>query len=338
MERTTYISLLAAWSFWLCVAPVGGMQAAPLVPSAATPDSAALVLAFQKASRSKRFMQHAWLRSGMHFTLSEPTEFIIGDLNGDGAPDALVRFNVEGRNGGNNWDLHYAAFLKKGTEWDYTAMLDAGSSTRDGSLLHVSIVDGSVHGTWLPAEGSTGMAYATQYRLKGSSFINVYTALHRVEQEGGEWLGMLGIVVTGKEEVPLVGTVKAYQTILGPGQLDTDDPQPECGTWFEEGVIRQLSYPQLQFEVNDKGKAAWMSAHFGDGNIRLQTLYGTITDTTTLENLTALFKSTGSYMLLAREDGGTDFAMPDGQEVDSQLRFTFNAAGKLVAAYRFIPC
>lgn len=328
----------AACALWLCTALVGPVQAMPVTGATGAPDSTALVQAFRKASRSKPFRLHAWLRSDMHYTISDPQEFIQGDLNGDGTADALVRFSVEGRNGGNNWDLHYAAFVKQGNDWKYAAMLDAGSSGGGQLLQQASIMEGGVTGTWFPAEGNAEAAYAVEYRLKEDRFITVYAGLQRVEQEGGEWLSVLGIVVDGRTEVPVTGTLQHYERMLGKGGLKTMDPQPECGTWFEEGTIRQLSYAQLQFEVNDKGKAAWMLARFGDGGIRLQTLHGTIGETTTLQDLTGLFKNTDSYLLLPREDGGTDFGIPDGEAADSQLRFTFNAAGKLMAAYVFIPC
>lgn len=51
----------------------------------------------------------------------EAEKIVVGDLNHDGVPDAVVLYTLEGQNGGNNYIQYLAAFVRK-----------------NGSLVHVA--------------------------------------------------------------------------------------------------------------------------------------------------------------------------------------------------------
>ncbi|AZA83690.1 hypothetical protein C1637_14385 [Chryseobacterium lactis] len=112
-------------------------------------DTTAVLLAFKKASETKKFGKDLSFDikedlSGSIFDSERP--ILIGDLNGDQVDDAIMPFSIEGRDGGNNWDAHYAVFINKDGQLQYQYSFDRGGDLAETQTFFKSIKDGVVKG------------------------------------------------------------------------------------------------------------------------------------------------------------------------------------------------
>lgn len=112
-------------------------------------DSIAIMLAFEKLKTDKRFLKELALENEKIFSWNDITKIIPGDLDNDGTADALVFFSVEGRGGGNNFDLHYAVFLNKNNQWLYQNKFDANAGSPDLFYGFKKIENGIIKGAIL---------------------------------------------------------------------------------------------------------------------------------------------------------------------------------------------
>ncbi len=303
-----------------------------------TNDSLAVEEAFELLKQNADFQQSLAMEYEDQFNgEGHPKRMIFGDINGDGLKDALLRFTVEGRGGGNNWDAHYAVFLSKENQWKYSTQLDASIFADDRVLEIQKIENAVIKGNWVGDSDESLTPYAAEYIFKNDQIINTFTALHQTESVEREYLYIETILTPEHTAIPLTANLKSYEQLLGKGKIANPEEQPDCGTYFEEGFIRHLDYPSLHFELNEKNEAVLISLKLKTG-FRLQTDKGTLNEHTTLENLKSIFKKNDSYMILDEEKNFTIFAIPDGVQSDNQWRFTFDNSGKLISASLFIPC
>lgn len=309
-----------------------------ITPVSATNDSIAVETVFEALKQDENFQQSLAMEYEDQFNgEGHPHRLIFGDINGDGLTDALLRFTVEGRGGGNNWDLHYAVFLNRENQWKYSTQLDASIFAEDRFLEILKIENAVAKGNWVGKSDESLTPYAAEYILKDDQIINTFTALHQKESAEKEYLYIETVLTPEHTAIPLTANLKIYEQFLGKGKIVTPEEQPECGTYLDEETIRHLDYPNLQFELNDQNEAVLISLKLKTG-FRLQTDKGTINTHTTLENLKSVFQKNDDYMIMDEEKNFTIFAIPDGVQSDNQWRFTFDNNGKLKSVSLFIPC
>ncbi|MGX9985462.1 hypothetical protein [Soonwooa purpurea] len=300
-------------------------------------DSVAISQAFEQLKSDKTFLKDLGLETEKHFAWNNLHQLFRGDLDGEGIEDALLAFSIEGRGGGNNFDAHYAAFLNKNKEWKYGGQLDASIFAEDRFFEIDKIENGNIKGNWVGNKNESLAPYAAAYLLKNGEFINTFTALHKTENVEREYLYVAEILTPENISVRTTATAKEYEKLLGKGKISTPQEQPECGTYFDEGLIRYLDYADLQFELSDQNDAALVEIQFKNG-FRMQTDKGTIDENTKLEDLKNCFYKKESWWMYDGENGLKVFSIPDGAESDNQWRFQFDKKGKLIKAILFVPC
>lgn len=299
-----------------------------------TNDSIAVEAAFELLKKNADFQQSLAMEYEDQFNgEGHPQRMVFGDINSDGLTDALLRFTVEGRGGGNNSDAHYAVFLSEENQWKYNTHFEASIFADDRFLAIDKIENGIIKGNWMGEMDKSLTPYAAEYIFKNNQIINTFTALHQTEM----FLSIDAILTSDYIIIPLTGNLKTYEQLLGKGQIVTPSEQPECGSYFEEGTISYLEYSNLQFELNDENEAVVISLKFKNG-LKLQTDKGTINEDTKMEDLKGVFQQNDSYMILDEDKNFTLFSIPDGAESDNQWRFTFDKKGNLISLSLFIPC
>lgn len=301
-------------------------------------DSAALLHAFQQLQSDNSFLKELGLAKAKTFSFSRQTlPPIWGDLNQDGNTDALVPFTVEGRGGGNNWDAHYAVFLQEENKWKYKSQIDAGGDWAKRILHFSQIKGGRILGNLEGNSDKSLKLVGVEYHFINGQLTNTFMALHQGEKAEREYLEPIAIITDQHISLPLLGTVKNYETVLGKGKKVVPESLPDCGYYFEEGEYSELHFPTITLEVSGK-KAAVMEINFSKAGFSLLTDKGTLRAGTTLKEVTQLFFSTDSYNLYEEENGDQVLGIPNGEESDEGLRLTFDKKGKLLKITRFIPC
>nr|WP_315028698.1 hypothetical protein [uncultured Chryseobacterium sp.] len=116
-------------------------------------DTTAVLLAFKNATKTEQFGKDLDFNikdelSGSVFDSERP--ILIGDLNGDRLDDAIMPFSIEGRDGGNNWDAHYAIFINKDGHLTYQYSFNRGADLAETQTFFKRIKDGVVHGVVEP--------------------------------------------------------------------------------------------------------------------------------------------------------------------------------------------
>ena len=304
-----------------------------------TNDSIAIMMAFKNAKSEKKFIKDLGLENEDHFRWNDDLiQIFRGDLDGNSSEDALLFFSIEGRDGGNNWDAHYALFINQNNQWKYISQINAGGDFAEYILFLNKIESGKITGNYLSNKDESLPEIPVEYVFRNGALINIYTGLHKTSNEEREYLSITEIRTTENVSIPLLGTLKEYQKLLGKGKISRPKEQPECGTYFDEGIISYLEYPKLKFEVNDKNRAAWITVEMPNSGIRVQTDKGTITEKTTLEELKSIFYKTDSWDITEMDRETQVFIIPDGMESDNQLHIIFDKNGKLISLSLFVMC
>ncbi|PIF46252.1 hypothetical protein CLU96_3276 [Chryseobacterium sp. 52] len=133
-------------------------------------DNAAVLAAFKKTKETGQFKKELDIDyenglGGSIFDSERP--ILIGDLNGDHLDDAIMPFSIEGREGGNNWDAHYAIFINEGGELTYKYSFSRGGDLAETQINFKSIKDGIIKGMEVPgfhAEGGESTPVDYMYR------------------------------------------------------------------------------------------------------------------------------------------------------------------------------
>ena len=302
-------------------------------------DSIAIMEAFQSAKSDKKFIADLGLEEEKQFHFNNDLIKIFrGDLDGNGSEDALLFFSIEGRAGGNNWDAHYAAFLNQDHKWKYASQIDAGGNFGERIIFVEYIKNGEIWGNWEGNKDESLPEIPVAFVLKNEKLINIFTGLHKEENDEREYISINEIMNGHNISIPLTGNLKKYQTLLGKGKISTPNDQPECGTYFDEGISSYLSYPNLNFEINDKKEVAWIAAEMSNSSLKIQTDKGTITENTKMEQLKSIFYKPESWWIDKGEDGSETFIIPDGLDSDNHLKFLFDKNGKLFKVFLWMQC
>jgi hypothetical protein len=301
-------------------------------------DSAAIMQTFEKLKTDKKFLKDVGLENEKTYSWNDDmVKIISGDLDNDGTADALVGFTVEGRGGGNNYDMHYAILLQKNNQYQYQNQFDANAGSPELFYGLKKIENGIIKGA-IMGNNDDDYEIPVEFIFKNNELVNTFTTLHKTETAEREYISVSEILTPENVSVPLTTTLKEYQQLLGKGTITEPDLTVECGTYFDEGEYRELRYPNLIFELNDQKKAAFQTLTFKNSGYKLQTDKGTITEKTTLKELQSVLYKTDSWWMYEEEDGGKTLAAPDGEESDNQLKFHFDKNGNLMSVKLFIPC
>ena len=302
-------------------------------------DSIAIMHAFETVKSDKKFIKSlGWDAEDEFHWNDDLIKIFRGDLDGDGSEDALVFFIIEGGDLGNNWYAHYAAFLNQDNQWNYVAQIKVGGNWNERFLLVEQIKNGKISGNSVGNKDESLPEIPEEYILKNGAILNTFTGLHKEENDEREYLSIDEMLTPENISIPILGTLKEYQKLLGNGKITTPEEQPECGTYFDEGPVRYLEFANLKFELTLENKAAWITVEMPNSGIRVQTDKGTITEKTTLEELKAIFYRTDSWFTTEMEEETQLFVIPDGMESDNQLHILFDKNGKLLSVSLFVMC
>lgn len=301
-------------------------------------DSIAIVKAFNTSKNNKDFIRSLGYFDEPQLEFTDTIIKILrGDLDGDGSEDALVLFSIEGGDLGNHWQTHYAAFLNHDNQWKFISQLSAGNDFSPRYVNVEKIKNGKITG-YLEDNKEVGLSkIPVEYILKNGEIINTFTALHKEDEDEREFLAIDEILTAENISIPILATLKQYQTLLGKGKIVEPEEQPECGTYFY-GYISYLEYPDFKFEFVTEKEAAWVNVKMPNNGIRVQTDKGTIDEKTTLEELKSIFYKTDSWFTTEMEDETEVFVIPDGMESDNQLHILFDKNGKLLSVSLFVMC
>ncbi len=308
------------------------------MPEIVENDSAAIMQTFEKLKTDKKFLKDLGLENEKTYSWNDDMVKIIpGDLNDDGTADALVGFTVEGRGGGNNYDMHYAILLQKNNQYQYQNQFDANAGSPDHFYGFKKIENGIIKGAILH---NTDESYEipVEFIFKNNELVNTFTALHQTEIGEREYILVSEILTPENIPIPLTATLKAYQKLLGKGIITEPDLTGECGTYFDEGEYRELQYPNLIFELSNQKKAAFQTLTFKTSGFKLQTNKGTITEKTTLKELQNILKKNDSWWVNDEEDGGKSISIPINEDTDDGWIIRFDKSGKIESVRLFIPC
>lgn len=302
-------------------------------------DSSAIMLAFEKLKTNKKFLKDMALENEKIFSWNDDmVKIIYGDLDSDGISDALLGFTVEGRSGGNNFDIHYAVFLNKDKQWLYQNQFDANAGSTDLFYRLKEIRNGIIIGEIL-SNNNDDYSVPTEFIFKNKSLINTFTALHKTEIGQREYIWVDEILTPENVSIPLTATLKEYQKLLGNGKITDPDMTMECGIYFIEGEYRELQYPNLIFELSEQKQAAFQTIAFKNSGLKLQTGKGTISADTTLKELQNILHKNDSWWINDGEgDSGKSISIPTGEEADDRWIIRFDNNGNIVSVTLFIPC
>lgn len=300
--------------------------------------------AFSQLGSQPQFLKDIDLQDDPQAKLyTEKSKIIQGDLDGDKIADALVSFSVEGRNGGNNSDAHYAVLLSKNGQWKYGGQLDAAAGSPEEVVDFTSIKDGQILGNIINLQDQSIPEIPVKYLYQNGNFLNIYTALHEIENpDPGNQMKMwpnieiLAVMTPDFKTVPMESTVKKIEQILGKGNLYQPKDPLECGTYWDEGPLRYLEYPKFKFEVNPKNQTAWTALRFINSPPSLQTNWGTINQETTLSEVKKVFKKY-KQVIEADDNGGQHLNISIGGFENSLVVF-FDKNGKILRAEQFFMC
>lgn len=315
-------------------------QSANIPPKSSTNnDSISLMQTFQHLKTDKQFLKDLALENEKVFSWNDNmVKPIFGDLDKDGVDDALIAFIVEGRGGSNSYDMHYAVLLSKNNNWKYQGQFDNNAGAPELFYWFTEIKNGIIQGAIMNNEDEA-YSVPAEFIYKNKSFVNTFTALHKTDFEGREYISVSEILTPENVAVPLTATLSEYQKLLGKGKVTEPDLSVECGTYFGEGEYREWRYEHLIFEVSDMKRAAFRTLIFTDSNFKLQTNKGSITANTTLKDIQNVLQANEDWKIIDEEDGsGKTIWVPDGLESDNQLRFHFDTKGKIKSVTLFIPC
>lgn len=302
-------------------------------------DTAALIQAFEVLKKNPSFLKDLGLEGEKHFSWNVlPKGIIYGDLDKDGSEDALFPFTIEGRGGGNSWDFHYVVFLQKNKQWQYLSQFDAQAGDPDLLFAFREIKDCLIQGAIVDNQEERQDIPVT-FILKGNELVNTYTALHRTDVGEREFLEVNEILNANNVSIPLTATLKDYQKILGSGKITEPEQQPDCGTYFDEGMYRELHYPNLVFELSNNKKAAFQSLIFKNSGLKIQTNKGTITEKTTLTELEAVLQKRDNWWISDGEDrSGKSISIPTNENADDGWVIQFDKNGNIEKVILYIPC
>jgi len=340
MNKTTFLTVFVpAISLMMIRCGPPGTKAGIQQIDRTAIDSAALIQAFEQLKTDTRFLSDVALEDEKVFSWNDDGRKIIrGDLNGDGAIDALVFFTIEGRGGGNNADTHYALFLNENDQWNYQTQLDAGGNWAERLTMLDEIKDGKITGNRVGNGNESLPNIPVEFIFKNNALVNTYTALHGTGTGEGIYLRVYEIQTPEDVSVLLTAPLKNYQQLLGEGKLITPSDPPECGTHFDEGTYSELHYPNLLIELNNHTDGACQTVTLKGSGYKLQTDHGTLTEKTTLSELKNALRMNDSEWLDEEEDGSKTVIVPDGEYSDDQIHLLFDKNEELVSVTFFVPC
>lgn len=300
-------------------------------------DSLVIRQAFEKLKNNAQFLEEMGLteEKGFRWNDNLDVKTIRGDLDDDGSVDALFSFTIEGRDGGgNNADFHYVALLNKNNTWENGGVLDASVFVDANYFTTQKIENGIIYGSW-QSKLNDENSYKAAFVLKHKAFIPIDEELHTVQEEQGNKIYLYSIYTKDYQSIPKEASLRNYEELLGKGKIYTPKEQPECGTYWDEGITRYLDYPNFHFELNDQNEAGWMATLLTGSGLVFYTDHGTISENTTAKELKTIFKNSDSWTL--EKDGTSILTLMLGDS-DDLVRFYFSKNEKLEKVIHVIQC
>lgn len=116
-------------------------------PTAAVIDTPAVIAAFELLKSDTLFLDKLHVRSETIYDFfDEERPLLIGDINNDQQPDALMPFALEGVGGGNYYEVYYAVFLNRNGALKMDTLLFRGSKRSETTLTLTGIANGAIEG------------------------------------------------------------------------------------------------------------------------------------------------------------------------------------------------
>lgn len=297
-------------------------------------DSLSIMKAFQNVEADKEFRAKLALDDDDHASIyKDNMQIIRGDLDGDGRPDALVSFSVEGRGGGNNADFHYAIFLNKEEQWQFSGVADMGGSMNNYYFDLKSVQNGIVIGEATPVGDGGLPLYRTEYKYVNGTLVNTYEELHD-DLTGGNFMTVNGFLTGGYKNIPARGTLSELQRLSGNGKV-VDKGSAPCGTLFDDGSYRYYENKYFTFEISSEDEVAFKQIDLKGNNIIIYTDKGTLNKDTRLDEVRKCFDDS---VIVEHEGKRVLLQVFAGEGIDDLLQLYFGKGGRLESVIYFVQC
>ena len=120
-------------------------------PTTAVIDTPAVVAAFGLLKNDSLFLDKLDLLSESTYDIyDEERPVLIGDINNDRLPDAVMPFTIEGLRGSNDYTVYYAVMLNRGGRLQCDTVLYRGNKMSENMLSFTAISNGAIEGWELP--------------------------------------------------------------------------------------------------------------------------------------------------------------------------------------------
>lgn len=301
-------------------------------------DSLSALNAFEQLKTNSKFLKELGLTYDKHYRFNEILQRpFFGDLNNDGNRDVMIGFVIEGRGGGNRFDVHYAIFFKLKNKWKYQSQFDANAGSPDFFYGFNEISYGLIIGAIVDNQEVLA-DIPVEFTFKNNTFIKTYTALHKGEKMDWEYILFENILTYDEKFIPIEGKLRDYEKLYGKGTIETPNIQPECGTYFDESTIKYGHFPFLNVEINNRNEAFVWAIQIKDSGCKIQTDKGTITESTSLNELKSVFYNQDK-LFIYYEEGNTYLRISACEECDGDFwDFKFDKNGVLQSVAHFVPC
>lgn len=114
-------------------------------------DTLQVITAFNELKNDTTFLYDlGLLTEGTYAFYDEERPLLIGDINRDSLPDALMPFSIEGMGGGNNYTAHYALLLNDNGRLVFNSVLNRGGKMAEHLITFTSITRGVIEGWKVP--------------------------------------------------------------------------------------------------------------------------------------------------------------------------------------------
>lgn len=252
-------------------------------------DTTTLRAAFVALLSDANFMEELTNGDNQARVFTEYSEIISGDLNEDGAIDALISFSVQGFGGGVNAIFYYAVFFFENGNWEYQTKMEVGTDKSEYYLEFVKIIDGAAMGVAHPRDAGT--AYQFSYRWINGNMLCTHQSIHQAATESKPpSLILVSLFDEQMNEMPFFAQVEELEQLWGKGSviLLNDNEKRKSILGFEQAA-KFLEYPFITYEIGEDQDVALVEIRMKGSGYRLFTSIGTLYEDTEMNEVLFAF-------------------------------------------------
>lgn len=251
-------------------------------------DTLIVLQAFENLKEDRDFLKSLYFKEGQKFSVDK-NKILFGDLNGDGADDALLYFSVIPADPEGTTELYYAIFVKESDTWNYQSFMHAGNKQWPYYISLEAIEDGRIRGNGMHNYDAGWSDYPVAYRFKNGKLIQTFAAPHKDVESEVQFLGLSGFITKELVEIPIEVELKVLKKILSRGKIEMKEWISECGTRSEEFDGRHWLTSFFDYEISAEDRAFFNSINLKGSEITVMTQRCTLSEETTFEELEKAF-------------------------------------------------